>query len=172
MRRSELPVLFTKGFSPKPMLSFGPPLPVGLMSEGEYVDVFASVRYSGNIVRDLGPFLPRGLRIGGARVVPKHWPTLGKSINRGRYLVSVPEGLRGQVAEVVERGRETAGVRELGPAGDGRLTLDLAIMPGVRLFTILGRLFEIEDSEVRCLHVRRLDCLVESNGRLLTPMED
>jgi radical SAM family uncharacterized protein len=172
IRRSELPVLYTKGFSPKPMLSFGPPLPVGLLSDGEYVDVFASARYSGNIVRDLGPFLPRGLRIGGARAVPRHWPTLGKSINRGRYLVRLPEGQRSRMPEVLLRGRELAGVRGLEPAGEDSLRFDLAIVPGVRLFAVLGRLLEIGDSEVRCLQVRRLDCLVEIDGRTVTPMED
>ncbi|UCG41914.1 MAG: TIGR03960 family B12-binding radical SAM protein [candidate division WOR-3 bacterium] len=172
MRRSELPVLFTKGYSPKPMLSFGPPLPVGLVSDGEYFDVFASLRYSGNIVRDLGPFLPRGLRIGGARAVPRLWPTLGKCINRGRYLVRLPEAASGRLPEVLERGRELAGVRDLEPAGEDSLRLDLAIVPGVRLLSVLGRLLEIGDSEVRCLRVRRLDCLVETDGRIVTPMED
>ncbi len=172
IRRSALPVLFTRGFSPKPMLSFGPPLPVGLVSDGEYVDVFASARYSGNIVRDLGPFLPCGLRIRGARVVPRLWPTLGKSINRGRYLVRLPGGSISRMPEILVRGRELAGVRELEPAGQDSLRLDLAIVPGVRLFAVLGRLLEIGDSEVRCLLVRRLDCLTEIDGRTTTPMED
>lgn len=39
LRRAQLPLSFTEGFSPHPKISFGPPLPVGVSSEAEYVDV-------------------------------------------------------------------------------------------------------------------------------------
>ena len=38
LRRSGLPLSFTKGFSPHPILSFASPLGVGITSEGEYMD--------------------------------------------------------------------------------------------------------------------------------------
>ncbi|MEO0073755.1 MAG: TIGR03960 family B12-binding radical SAM protein, partial [candidate division WOR-3 bacterium] len=85
LRRSDLPIVYTKGYSPKPMLSFGPPLPVGLLSDGEYVDLFLSYCYSGNIVSDLGMFLPKGLRIVAAKPVLMSAAALGQSINMARY---------------------------------------------------------------------------------------
>src|SRR5580658_2605051 len=39
LRRSGLPVAFSQGFSPHPLLSFGLALPTGCESLGEYLDV-------------------------------------------------------------------------------------------------------------------------------------
>ena len=44
LRRSGLPLTFTKGFSPHPVLSFASPLGVGITSEGEYMDF--SIEYA------------------------------------------------------------------------------------------------------------------------------
>lgn len=38
LRRSGLPITFSKGFSPHPVMSFASPLGVGITSEGEYMD--------------------------------------------------------------------------------------------------------------------------------------
>ncbi len=171
VRVRDMPFIYTKGFSPKPMLSFSPPLPVGLVSSGEYFDVFTSFRYSGNMVRDLGPFMPRGLRIAGVRGVPLDWPSLGKVINLGRYLVEVPNGSRDRIHELVEKGRNVVGVRNVAEGPEQNLLLDLAIVPGVRLFAALAGLFEIEKTEVRPLRIKRLDCLVQKSDCIQTPME-
>lgn len=39
IRRAGIPVAFSQGYSPHPRLSFGPPLPVGMESRGEYADI-------------------------------------------------------------------------------------------------------------------------------------
>ncbi len=39
LRRSRLPVAWSQGFSPHPLLSFGLALPTGCESAGEYLDV-------------------------------------------------------------------------------------------------------------------------------------
>ncbi len=38
-RRAELPVIYSEGFSPRPKLSAGPPLPLGWTSDSEWIDV-------------------------------------------------------------------------------------------------------------------------------------
>jgi hypothetical protein len=171
LRRSELPVAYTKGYAPKPMLSFGPPLPVGVVSDAEYVDVSVGYHYTGNIVRDLGAFLPRGLRVVAARAVTRETPTLGSIINLGRYEVAPPPGSP-DPGELVERGRSLNGVKEIKVAESGMLRLDLAIESGVKLFDTLAALFGLSDSEARCLHVRRQECFAAADGRLRTPLED
>lgn len=166
LRRSELPVAYTGGFAPKPMLSFGPPLPVGLLSDGEYLDVYTARQYSGNIVRDLGPFLPRGLRILAARPVAAMSPSLGRIVNLASYAVTAPVP-----PEVLEpRLRLVPGVRALRPGPEGRVILDVAIAPGVKLFEVLARLFEVEETAARCLAVRRLECLTAGPNRILTAL--
>jgi len=39
LRRTGLPLAYSAGFNPKPILSFGPPLPLGVESEAEYFDL-------------------------------------------------------------------------------------------------------------------------------------
>lgn len=39
LKRAEIPVAFTEGFSPHPILSFSPPLSLGAESLGEYADI-------------------------------------------------------------------------------------------------------------------------------------
>ncbi|MEO0080400.1 MAG: TIGR03936 family radical SAM-associated protein, partial [candidate division WOR-3 bacterium] len=170
LRRSELPVAWTKGFAPKPVLSFGPPLPVGLLSDGEYLDLFTQFHYSGNIVRDFGPFLPRGLRIVAARPVPPEYPSLGQLINLGIYEIELPEALVGRQAAIQERARNIPGVRELRPTGEQRFLLGLAIVPGVKLFDRLARLLDIPEAVARTIFVRRRDCLVADDSRIRTPL--
>ena len=40
LRKAEIPVLYSQGFSPHPRLSFGLALPTGFESEAEYVDIY------------------------------------------------------------------------------------------------------------------------------------
>ncbi|MGI6064871.1 MAG: TIGR03936 family radical SAM-associated protein [Bacillota bacterium] len=39
LRRAEIPVAFSQGFNPHPLIAFGPPRPVGMVSRCEYFDV-------------------------------------------------------------------------------------------------------------------------------------
>jgi radical SAM family uncharacterized protein len=172
LRRSELPIAYTKGFAPKPMLSFGPPLPVGLVSSGEYLDVFTAYHYTGNILRDLGTFLPKGLRITAAQPIAREHPSLGRIINLARYDVTLPKAFDGDFAALVERARGLTGVKDLLPSPERTVVLDLGIEAGIKLFDALAGIFKISDPEARCLMIRRRDCLVAQNGRIRTPMED
>ncbi|MEO0050365.1 MAG: TIGR03960 family B12-binding radical SAM protein [candidate division WOR-3 bacterium] len=165
LRRSDLPIVYTKGFAPKPMLSFGPPLPVGLISDGEYVDIYTSYQYSGNILRDLGPFLPKGLRIVVAQLVPQTSPALGEIINLGRYEISLPNFL----AERMQNAPGVPGVRGFCQHDEDVYLLDLTIAPGIKLFDTLEQILKIPAPEIRCLRIKRKDCLVIRDGKLLSP---
>jgi hypothetical protein len=172
LRRSELPIAYTKGFAPKPMLSFGPPLPVGLLSGGEYLDLFTAYHYTGNIVRDLGTFLPKGLRIVAAQPIAREHPSLGRIINLARYDVTLPKAFDGDFVALVERAKGLAGVKDLLPSPERTVVLDLGIEAGIKLFDALAGIFKISDTEARCLTIRRRDCLVAQDGRIRTPLED
>lgn len=171
LRRSELPVAYTRGFAPKPMLSFGPPLPVGATSDGEYCDVFLGYHYTGNIVRDLGAFLPRGLRVVAARLLPRNAPSLGSIINVARYEVVPPAGAAA-ADELCQQAGRLEGVRQVSATAAGFIRLDLAVEAGVKLFATLAKLFAISEAEARCLRVRRIECFAATAERLCTPLED
>jgi hypothetical protein len=47
MRRARILAKYTEGFNPKPKITFGPPIPLGIESQAEYADV--------SIINDLSP---------------------------------------------------------------------------------------------------------------------
>jgi radical SAM-linked protein len=76
LRASELPVAFTEGFSPRVRLSYGPPLPVGIMGQEEVLDLELCERVGlRRLVVSLNERLPRGLHVREAEYVPFSTPS-------------------------------------------------------------------------------------------------
>ena len=49
--RAKLPVKISRGFTPHPIISFGPPLPVGIKSLSEMLDFALSARMEANEIK-------------------------------------------------------------------------------------------------------------------------
>lgn len=61
-RRMALPMKFSQGFSPKPKISYAAPLPVGVESDCEYLDVELIEKVDIKaLLADQGKFLPHGI---------------------------------------------------------------------------------------------------------------
>ncbi|MDH7577203.1 MAG: TIGR03936 family radical SAM-associated protein [Bacillota bacterium] len=89
-RRSALPLSFTRGFSPRPKISFGPPLPVGAAGLREYLDfelVEAVPPRKG--LELLARQLPAGLVAGQLAVLPPGAPGLSKFLDCAWYQVAL-----------------------------------------------------------------------------------
>jgi len=76
LRRAELPLAYTEGFSPRPQLSFGLALPTGCESLAEYVDVALDATRAAGIEAAslpalLTPLLPEGIDVEEAVPVEK-----------------------------------------------------------------------------------------------------
>ena len=52
MRRAQVAIRYSEGFSPHQIMSFASPLSVGLISNGEYVDIDVSSADSSEAMRD------------------------------------------------------------------------------------------------------------------------
>jgi len=90
LRRAGLPVAYSQGFHPLPKMAFGPPLPVGVESEAEYVDVaFTRELPEAEIAKHLNPSLPPGLQVTGVERLPAKAPALTAMIDRLSYLFVV-----------------------------------------------------------------------------------
>ena len=62
VRRAGLPLRYSQGFHPMPKLSFGPPLPVGIESLEEYLDIeLAGSVAPEEVLKRLNSEMPRGL---------------------------------------------------------------------------------------------------------------
>jgi radical SAM-linked protein len=70
-RRSELPFAYTEGFKPHMKYSIALPLPLGVESESEYLEIFLDQIVSPNEIKErLNPKLPEDIRIIAAKEVP------------------------------------------------------------------------------------------------------
>ena len=64
LRRTGLPLAYSAGFHPKPILSFGPPLPLGVESEAEYFDLELTRALPEEEVKQaLAQHLPPGMEV-------------------------------------------------------------------------------------------------------------
>jgi len=70
VRRSGLPVVWSRGYVNRPKLQFGPPLPLGMESVAEYVDILLADDTGEEPVSLLNGYMPEGFRIMGAWRLP------------------------------------------------------------------------------------------------------
>ncbi|MCD4776646.1 MAG: TIGR03936 family radical SAM-associated protein [Candidatus Aegiribacteria sp.] len=63
LRRSDLPVSWSDGYVSRPRVHFGPPLPLGIVSIAEYLDIQLNTIPPGGIEELLNRFMPAGIRV-------------------------------------------------------------------------------------------------------------
>src|SRR4051812_3894351 len=90
LRRAEVPVAYTEGFSPRPRLSFGLALSTGHESLGEYldVDVAGAVEVDGMADR-LTPALPAGIDCLAALALEGGEPSLQQDVTACRWEIEL-----------------------------------------------------------------------------------
>jgi len=72
-RRANLPVAFSRGFTPRPRFAFGPPIQLGVESSAELVDVILTEKMNEDtMVRELNKTLPECLSIIQAESLPRN----------------------------------------------------------------------------------------------------
>lgn len=90
-KRAGLPVSQTQGFSPRPRIALAAPLPVGVSSECELLDVRLDERTEPReAIEALRPQLPQGGSISEAAELPLRHPSLQSLVRAARYAVDVP----------------------------------------------------------------------------------
>ncbi|MBN1130753.1 MAG: DUF2344 domain-containing protein, partial [Chitinispirillaceae bacterium] len=99
---------YSQGFQPHPRVSFGPPLPCGVMSRAEAFDVFAPDTLAVS-VESINRMLPEGLRVVSYAPVAMDSPSITASIKAGEYTVTPldpvdPATIRERIAEILEAG--------------------------------------------------------------------
>ena len=105
IRRAEIPIAFTSGYSPHMIMSFANPLGVGLTSDGEYFDIELTESIaSKEAVRRLNEQMVDGMEIVSFMQIPDDKKSKGMSIVAGAdYLSSVKNGsLPEDLAEKLE----------------------------------------------------------------------
>jgi radical SAM family uncharacterized protein/radical SAM-linked protein len=92
IRRAGLPVAFSQGYHPKPRVSFGPALPVGVESVCEYLDLeLLGVADAEAVAERLSGELPDGFRILEAKPVDPREPSVSEAQRAVHYRAEFPE---------------------------------------------------------------------------------
>jgi radical SAM-linked protein len=90
LRRSGLPVAYSRGYHPHPMIKFGPPLPVGVVGLRENLDIAFECQVPG-LAESLNRTLPEGLIIQQERVIGGQAPkSIDQIIERFDYRAQLP----------------------------------------------------------------------------------
>jgi radical SAM-linked protein len=117
MKAARFPNLYSKGFTPRPVMQFGPVLPLGVESLAEVIDLWLLSPLEDNQVIKLNENLPRGLEVRSFQQVALKEPSLSicypyvrYSASMGKYSESIREPLKAwELSEswpVEHRGRE------------------------------------------------------------------
>jgi radical SAM family uncharacterized protein/radical SAM-linked protein len=100
VRRARLPVAYSQGFHPKPRVSFGPALPVGVESRCEHIDIeLVGVHDAAAVAARLATQLPEGLPVFEARAIDPRTRSLSESMRAVHYRVDFPEGWSAQALQ-------------------------------------------------------------------------
>ena len=90
LRRADIPMVKSEGFNPRFKISFGPPLPLGISSTSEYLDIRLKEEIkTEELVEKLNRVLPQGLKILGAKIIPPSTGSLVKTINKASYIITL-----------------------------------------------------------------------------------
>lgn len=93
IRRAEIDVAYSQGFSPHQLLSFASPLGVGLTSDGEYMDIqLNSLVSAENIKEQLNAVMSSELQVSEVILVPENSKPSMSILAAADYLVSLKDG--------------------------------------------------------------------------------
>lgn len=90
LSRAGVTLRFSEGHHPQPRLAFGPPLPVGVESLSEFLDLEIEGEFdSKNFVERINPLLPQGLRVHDCRPLTKGSTSISASMHTAVWEVKL-----------------------------------------------------------------------------------
>jgi len=90
LRRANLPLAYSQGFSPHPKISIAAPLPLGVTGERELMDIVIQRRISPYLVqKNLTSQLPKDMSITSVVQVPADASSLQSQVRRAEYRVEL-----------------------------------------------------------------------------------
>lgn len=142
MRRAGFPIKYTMGFVPRPKMSFGPSLPLGVESDAEWVVVELKERLDKGMLYKFKRELPQGIEI----------LEYGELVEKPRW------GL-------VTGARYSVHVKEM----DREIEFDLPFGDKKSVFMRVEEILNIKKEEARKLKIRRL-ALISKDGSIFDPL--
>jgi radical SAM-linked protein len=134
IRRAGLPMAYSQGYHPKPRVSFGPALPVGVESRCEYLDLeLVGEHDAADIGARLGAKLPEGFEVFEARTIDARAESISASLRAVHYVAEFPaawadDALRERIEAFAGSPRSV--VRRIAPPKGGARGRGEKIAPG------------------------------------------
>ncbi|MCD5390714.1 TIGR03936 family radical SAM-associated protein [candidate division NPL-UPA2 bacterium] len=196
LRRADLPVAHSHGFSPRPRISFGPALPLGMRSCSEFADVVLEEAIDVDQFKArLNEKLPPGLEILDVRKIPLKSKSLTATVDvatykiaiRGELLALSPEELRERIEKLLRReeipiervrNKEVKKINlrplilSLELESPSPLSLKMSLKAGTRPEEVVRLLLKVEELELGFLDIERAGIFMQKNGKLISPMRD
>ncbi len=93
MRRAEIDISYSGGFSPHQIMSFAAPLGVGISSNGEYMDIGVDSLTSAKQLKDaLNAVMVEGVCIESVKLLPENATNAMASVAAAKYTIRFREG--------------------------------------------------------------------------------
>ncbi len=194
IRRSGIPIAYSEGFHPHQKVSFGPPLPLGFISDSEYLDMQFTQPYSDAVLHRLNQALPPGFRFLEAKPILGKSESLSSVINLALYEVELNyprEEVDGKIQSILRqrsllvRRNHKQGSKEMdiarhirklkcqvrGSESWLRMLLGLGPEGYARPQEVLVYGFGLAEKEVLNLLFKRSGLFVKTDSEILTPMD-
>lgn len=129
-RRAEVPLAYSQGFNPHPLLSFANPLALGMTSADEYADITLEQEMDNDeIVSRLNAVLPPGLALTRCVSLPEHYETAMALVTASTYQITFPSREEVQWADAISAylGQEQIMIRRLGKVRGRKQWLDVDV---------------------------------------------
>ncbi|MFH1381562.1 MAG: TIGR03936 family radical SAM-associated protein [Chloroflexota bacterium] len=159
LRRAQIPLDYSLGFSPHPRISLAAPLAVGMTSEAELMDIVVAKWVSlHRLTATVSPQLPAGLKIIDVYQLPLEMPSLQSQIRYAEYKVEVVSGK--EPVEMESAISNLLAVEHLSwhhQRDTGQRNYDLR--------ALIDDLWVIENHDSACVVGMRLRCSAQGSGR-------
>lgn len=199
LRRAGIPVAFSQGYNPQPKVAFGPPLPVGMTSQGEYMDIILDLEMNPKeFCHRMNSVLPQGITVLDAVAIDKSFPSLMSVIERALYHISIKtpvqsieEALKDFLAQPVinitksgKKSERTVNIRpmihrlEIVSRGEEMVVMEAVLSVGSKeslnadqMMRCFLEFIGIEDDSRCFADIYRLDMFLYRDNAWITPLE-
>ncbi|MFH1422994.1 MAG: TIGR03936 family radical SAM-associated protein [Planctomycetota bacterium] len=91
-RRAELPLKYSEGFHPEPKISYSPPVPLGIESNAELLDMRLTENIPpAEIINRVNPLLPHGVALYNAKLIATSAPSITASVKGNKYIIDISQ---------------------------------------------------------------------------------
>lgn len=92
LRRAQLPLVYSKGFNPRPRINLASPLPLGFTGEREILDIWLEEQLTISVIEArISSSLPPGLAINQVYEVDQREPALQTQLEASEYVITFLE---------------------------------------------------------------------------------